>query len=161
MPFWREYYIILFDDDHIFVIMYYEKCVVDKMTELPKTLSEYYGYGGTASKISFKAEGVVGIGMALNDIQKDSRLYSGWNRYKVWGMEIYPLGTAIVGWLLNFGGFNGQLKVQSQSCINMLHFMYLWLPMIINILVALLLTQLNVEKANEKLRIQKEIGITK
>ena len=61
----------------------------------------------------------------------------------------------------NFGGFNGQLKVQSQSCINMLHFMYLWLPMIINILVALLLTQLNVEKANEKLRIQKEIGITK
>ena len=45
MPFWREYYIILFDDDHIFVIMYYEKCVVDKMTELPKTLSEYYGYG--------------------------------------------------------------------------------------------------------------------
>lgn len=71
------------------------------------------------------------------------------------------LGTAIVGWLLNFGGFNGQLKVQSQSCINMLHFMYLWLPMIINILVALLLTQLNVEKANEKLRIQKEIGITK
>ena len=44
---------------------------------------------------------------------------------------------------------------------NMLHFMYLWLPMIINILVALLLTQLNVEKANEKLRIQKEIGITK
>ena len=71
------------------------------------------------------------------------------------------LGTAIVGWLLDFGGFNGQLKVQSQSCINMLHFMYLWLPMIINILVALLLTQLNVEKANEKLRIQKEIGITK
>ncbi|MBF1129756.1 MAG: hypothetical protein HXL70_06920 [Dialister invisus] len=54
--------------------MYYEKCVVDKMTELPKTLSEYYGYGGTASKIFFKAEGVVGIGMALNDIQKDSRL---------------------------------------------------------------------------------------
>ena len=61
------------------------------------------------------------------------------------------LGTAIVGWLLNFGGFNGQLKVQSQSCINMLHFMYLWLPMIINILVALLLTQLNVEKANDRL----------
>ena len=66
-------------------------------------------------------------------------------------------GTAIVGWLLDFGGFNGQLAVQSQSCINMLHFMYLWLPMLINILVALLLTQLNVEKANEKLRLQKAI----
>ena len=67
------------------------------------------------------------------------------------------LGTAIVGWLLDFGGFNGKLAVQSQSCINMLHFMYLWLPMLINILVVLLLTQLNVEKANEKLRAQKAI----
>lgn len=97
MPFWREYYIILFDDDHIFVIMYYEKCVVDKMTELPKTLSEYYGYGGTASKISFKAEGVVGIGMALNDIQKDSRLYSGWNRYRAWGADLTPIIAGIAG----------------------------------------------------------------
>ena len=101
MPFWREYYIILFDDDHIFVIMYYEKCVVDKMTELPKTLSEYYGYGGTASKISFKAEGVVGIGMALNDIQKDSRLYSGWNRYKVIAADLAPI---ISGTVLGSGG---------------------------------------------------------
>ena len=105
MPFWREYYIILFDDDHIFVIMYYEKCVVDKMTELPKTLSEYYGYGGTASKISFKAEGVVGIGMALNDIQKDSRLYSGWNRYKVITADLAPVifGTALGSGGVAFG----------------------------------------------------------
>lgn len=34
-------------------------------------------------------------------------------------------------------------------------------PMILIYWCALLLTQLNVEKANEKLRIQKEIGITK
>lgn len=67
------------------------------------------------------------------------------------------LGTAIVGWLLDFGGFNGELTVQTQFCINMLHFMYLWLPMIINVLVAFLLTRLNVEKAIEKLRAQKKI----
>ena len=71
------------------------------------------------------------------------------NRQRTWNSN--------VGWLLDFGGFNGKLAVQSQSCINMLHFMYLWLPMLINILVALLLTQLNVEKANEKLRAQKAI----
>ena len=49
--------------------------------------------------------------MALKDIQKDSRLYSGWNRYKVWGMEIYPLGTAIVGGMVGsrLGGFVGGL----------------------------------------------------
>lgn len=67
------------------------------------------------------------------------------------------LGIAIVGWLLDLGGFDGQLAVQSQSCINMLHFMYLWLPMIINIIIVVLLIQLNVEKANEKLRAEKAI----
>ena len=67
------------------------------------------------------------------------------------------LGVAIVGWLLDLGGFDGQLAVQSQSCIDMLHFMYLWLPMIINIIIVVLLTQLNVEKANEKLRAEKGI----
>ena len=71
--------------------------VVDKTTELPKTLSEYYGYGGTASKIFFKAGGVVGIGMALNDIQKDSRLYSGWNRYRAWGADLTPIIAGIAG----------------------------------------------------------------
>ena len=75
--------------------------VVDKTTELPKTLSEYYGYGGTASKIFFKAGGVVGIGMALNDIQKDSRLYSGWNRYKVITADLAPV---IFGTVLGSGG---------------------------------------------------------
>ena len=79
--------------------------VVDKTTELPKTLSEYYGYGGTASKIFFKAGGVVGIGMALNDIQKDSRLYSGWNRYKVITADLAPVifGTALGSGGVAFG----------------------------------------------------------
>lgn len=71
--------------------------IVDKTTELPKTLSEYYGYGGTASKIFFKAGGVVGIGMALNDIQKDSGLYSGWNRYRAWGADLTPIIAGIAG----------------------------------------------------------------
>ena len=79
--------------------------VVDKTTELPKTLSEYYGYGGTASKIFFKAGGVVGIGMALKDIQKDSRLYSGWNRYKVITADLAPVifGTALGSGGVAFG----------------------------------------------------------
>ncbi len=29
--------------------------------------------------------------MALKDIQKDSRLYSGWNRYRVWTADLLPI----------------------------------------------------------------------
>jgi len=64
------------------------------------------------------------------------------------------LGTAICGWLLEFSGFNGQVAVQSASCLNMLHIMYLWIPMAINILIAVLLYFLNVEKANQKVKVK-------
>ena len=36
--------------------------------------------------------------------------------------------------------------------MTMLHIMYLWMPMCFNLLITLILTRLNVEKANEDLR---------
>ena len=62
------------------------------------------------------------------------------------------IGTALAGWLLAFSGYVGGAAVQSASCMNMLHIMYLWIPMCINILITLILTRLDVERANEKLR---------
>lgn len=62
------------------------------------------------------------------------------------------LGTAIAGWLLAFSGYDGTAAVQSASCINMLHIMYLWIPMFINLLITIILFRLDVEKANEALK---------
>ena len=62
------------------------------------------------------------------------------------------IGTALAGWLLAFSGYVGGAAVQSASCINMLHIMYLWMPMCFNLLITLILTRLNVERANEELR---------
>ncbi|MDO5785119.1 MAG: glycoside-pentoside-hexuronide (GPH):cation symporter [Eubacteriales bacterium] len=67
------------------------------------------------------------------------------------------IGTAIAGWLLAFSGYVGGAAVQSASCINMLHIMYLWIPMGINLVITLILTRLNVEKANEKLLAEKKV----
>ncbi|MBQ7003347.1 MAG: MFS transporter [Oscillospiraceae bacterium] len=58
------------------------------------------------------------------------------------------IGTALTGWLLAAGDYVANAAVQPESCINMLHFMYLWLPMIFNFIMTLLLSRLNVEKAN-------------
>lgn len=66
------------------------------------------------------------------------------------------LGTAAAGWLLELSGFDGKLAVQSASCLNMLHIMYLWIPLFINIVIMLVLSRMNVEGANE--RIRSEIG---
>lgn len=64
------------------------------------------------------------------------------------------LGTAAAGWLLEFSKFDGTLAVQPESCINMLHIMYLWIPLVINIVIMLILALMNVEGANEKIRKQ-------
>ena len=62
------------------------------------------------------------------------------------------LGTALAGWLLNFSGFDGQAAVQSASCLNMLHIMYLWIPMGINLVITLILSRMDVERANDRLK---------
>ncbi|RKI40851.1 MFS transporter [bacterium D16-51] len=61
------------------------------------------------------------------------------------------VGTALAGWLLAAGGYVANAAVQPQSCINMLYLMYLWIPMIINLLITVLLSRLKVEQANAAL----------
>ncbi len=62
------------------------------------------------------------------------------------------LGTAIAGWLLEFSKFDGRLAVQPDSCIDMLHIMYLWIPLVIDVIILLVLSRMNVEGANEKIK---------
>ena len=62
------------------------------------------------------------------------------------------LGTAIAGWMLAASGYVQNSIIQSQSCINMLYVMYLWLPMIFNLLITLILLRLKVEEANKELQ---------
>lgn len=62
------------------------------------------------------------------------------------------LGTAIAGWLLEFSGFDGSLAVQSESCMQMLHFMYLWLPAVIALVITFIMSRMDVEKANEEIK---------
>lgn len=63
------------------------------------------------------------------------------------------LGTAIAGWMLDLSGFvNGNTAVQPDSCINMMYIMYLWIPFVIDLLITIILSFMNVEETNEKLR---------
>lgn len=61
------------------------------------------------------------------------------------------LGTAICGWMLASAGYVENAAVQTAGTIDMLHFLYLWAPIIFYVLVTVVLSLLRVEKANEKL----------
>ena len=64
-------------------------------------------------------------------------------------------GTAICGWLLAAAGYVENAAVQSAATVNMLHFLYLWMPIILNAAVGFLLVFLRVEKANKELIAEK------
>ena len=65
------------------------------------------------------------------------------------------LGTAICGWLLDAAGYIENAAVQTAATTNMLNFLYLWMPIILCAAVGFLLVFLRVEKANEKLILEK------
>ena len=70
------------------------------------------------------------------------------------------VGTALAGWLLAFSGYVANAPEQSESALQMLYIMYLWIPAAINLIILLLLTQLKVEKANKELRENAPINYT-
>ncbi len=67
------------------------------------------------------------------------------------------IGTAVVGWLLEISGYVGKNPTHPASALTMLQVMYLWIPFIIEILITIVLSKMNVEATNEK--IKKEKGI--
>lgn len=62
------------------------------------------------------------------------------------------IGTAITGWLLEISGYVGTAAAQPESALRMMSLMYLWIPVVLEILIMLVLSQMNVEETNEKLR---------
>ena len=68
------------------------------------------------------------------------------------------IGTAVVGWMLEFSGYIGTNATQPQSALDMMQFMYLWLPLIFDVLIMFVLSRMNVEDANKKLKAEKEIA---
>lgn len=66
------------------------------------------------------------------------------------------IGVALCGWLLDISGFVKTSAVQPTSCINMLHVMYLWIPMLLSLCITFIMSRMNAEGANKKLRAQME-----
>lgn len=62
------------------------------------------------------------------------------------------LGTAITGWLLALSGYDELVTVQADSCVQMLHIMYLWIPVVITVIITFIMSKMNVEKANAELK---------
>ena len=67
------------------------------------------------------------------------------------------IGTAVIGWMLELSGYVGRHATQPQSALDMMQFIYLWLPLIFDVLIMFVLSRMNVEGANKKLKAEKRI----
>lgn len=68
------------------------------------------------------------------------------------------IGTAVVGWLMELSGYVGKNTTQPQSALDMMQFMYLWLPLIFDVLILVILSKMNVEAESERIKLQRGIG---
>jgi len=66
------------------------------------------------------------------------------------------IGVALSGWLLDMSGYVNNAEVQSASCISMMNVMYLWLPFVFDLIVTIVLSFMNIEEANRKLKENKQ-----
>ena len=62
------------------------------------------------------------------------------------------IGVALSGWLLEISGYINNAPVQPDGCISMMKVMYLWLPFAFDLIITIILSFLNVEEANRKLK---------
>jgi len=60
------------------------------------------------------------------------------------------IGSAVAGWLLAIGGFNGMAEVQTQSAVNMIFIMYAVIPLGLSVVITILNYLMKVEKANRE-----------
>ncbi len=66
------------------------------------------------------------------------------------GVKLGGIGSAVVGWMLKWGGYDGTAAVQSAQAVNTIFFMYAVMPIIFGVIMAILLYFLKVEKANKE-----------
>ena len=52
------------------------------------------------------------------------------------------IGVALCGWLLDVSGFVKEAAVQPASCLNMLHIMYLWIPMVLSLIITFIMSRI-------------------
>lgn len=60
------------------------------------------------------------------------------------------IGSAVCGWLLTAGGYDGMAQVQTQEALNMIQSMYVYIPVVLSLIMLALVAMLNVEKANKQ-----------
>ncbi len=66
------------------------------------------------------------------------------------------IGTAVTGWLLEASGYVGTSNTQPASAITMMTVMYLVIPFIIEILITVVLSMMNIEETNNRIKAERE-----
>lgn len=108
-----------------------------------------FGQTAPMSLIFALAADVVDYGELKTGKRIDGLTYSAVS----FGMKVGTgIGTAIVGWALAFGHFDGMAAVQPESALTAVKALYSYIPIVIGVITLFVMYLTNVDKANSKLR---------
>ena len=76
-------------------------------------------------------------------VRNEGLLYSGGSLGQKMGIGI---GTALTGWILDYGGYNGIQTMQSSSAINSIVWLFIYIPIIVSIIQIIVLYIYDIDK---------------
>lgn len=124
------------------------------------------GLGGTDVGVQFVMSVVKGVGFGcaaavMFGLLQDAITYGQWkngfgtigmgNAASSFGMKVGSgIGTAALGTVLDFGGFNSELETQSASALSAITFSFAWIPAIIAVIIVVCMALFNLDKIYDK-----------
>ena len=101
------------------------------------------GYGPMLGAVWALFPDTIEYGYAKTGVRNEGLLYSGGSLGQKIGVGV---GTALTGWVLGWGGYDGTKAVQSQNAINSIYQIYVWIPIALLIVGIVILCFYDIDK---------------
>lgn len=106
------------------------------------------GYGPMLGAVWALFPDTIEYGYAKTGVRNEGLLYSGGSLGQKIGVGV---GTALTGWVLGWGGYDGTQSAQSQSAINAIYQIYVWIPVALFVIGIIILCFYDIDKKYKKI----------
>jgi GPH family glycoside/pentoside/hexuronide:cation symporter len=101
------------------------------------------GYGPMLGAVWALFPDTIEYGYSKTGVRNEGLLYSGGSLGQKIGVGV---GTALVGWVLAWGGYQGTAATQSASAISSIYQIYIWIPIILLVVGVVILFFYDIDK---------------
>ena len=106
------------------------------------------GYGPMLGAVWALFPDTIEYGYYKTGVRNEGLLYSGGSLGQKIGVGV---GTALTGWVLGWGGYDGTKAVQSQGAVNAIYQIYVWIPVALFVVGIVILCFYDIDKKYDEI----------